>query len=208
MEWQHIDPWANESKANVRWLVRRSGRTEEDCRSAIREARGNLQEALRRLAPTLHVNKFPDWYYLGPFKPVDDPDRDLPIREKDELSPCEIEYETDRKINGERLIAPFNDSNSIGDISGCILVTIGYPQYGDKELGQLQWSLAEAADRIREKVRRSKNPMRNGYFENAIRAIELAKDLFFDRRYEDAQKAAMTADNLLREGNKPRAASP
>ena len=84
---------------------------------------------------------------------------------------------------------------------------IVYAHSANKEFG-VQWSLAQAADRIREKVRRSKNPTRNSHFENAIRAIEMAKDLFFDRQYTEAEKAAWLAEKLLREGNKPHAASP
>jgi hypothetical protein len=207
-EWSHIDPWANESKANLRWLSRRSGATEERCLAALRDAKGNLQLALRRLAPSIVVHKYPDWYYLGPFKVVEDPDRDMPVREKDDLSDYDIENESDRMIDGERLIAPFNDSNTLSDIVGCILAGLGYPKSRDPELnaiGQLQWNLAETTDRIREKAGRGKNAMRNGFFEDAIRVIELAKDLYFDRRYADGEKLIIQAEKLLREGNKTRA---
>src|SRR6516225_8257097 len=201
-QWAHIDPWANETKANLRWLSKRSGAAEKDCLAALRDAKGDLQQALRRLAPSLVIHKYPDWYYLGPFKVVEDPDRDLPVREKDDLSDYDIEKESDRKIDGERLIAPFNDSNSLGDIIGCILVPLGYPKRRDPELtaiGQLQWNLAEATDRIREKIRRSKNTKRNTFFEDAICAIEVAKDLYFDRHYQDGEKLLIQAQKLLRE---------
>jgi hypothetical protein len=196
----HIDPWANESKANLRWLSKRSSASEADCLVALREAKGDLQQALRRLAPSLIVHKYPDWYYLGPFKVVEDPDRDLPVREKQALSDYDIENESDRKIDGERLIAPFNDSNSLGDVIGCILVSLGYPRRRDPEasaIGQLQWHLAEATDRIREKIRRSKNTKRNESFEEAIRAIELAKDLYFERHYEDGEKTTHSSTQLI-----------
>lgn len=206
IDFAHIDPWANESKVNIRWLSRQSGGVETDCLAALKNAKGDLQEALRRLQPSRHFHKYPDWYYLGPFKKVEDPDRDLPVRENTELSAHDIAMETDRNIGGERLIAPFNDANSIGDISGCILSASGYPKYCDPELmacGVLQWNLAQATDRIREKVRRSRNIARNRCFETAIRVIEAAKDLYFDRKYEEAEELLWKAEELLRTSNKP-----
>ncbi|HMF20434.1 MAG TPA: hypothetical protein VKE98_24705, partial [Gemmataceae bacterium] len=202
-----VDPWANESKANLHWLSRRSGCAEDKCLLALREAGGDLQQALRRLVPSGNWRKFPDWYYSGPYKTVGDPDRDLPVRESNELSQYEIDNETDRKIDGERLIAPFNDANSLSDISGCILSPTGHPIFCDLEMaawGHIQANMAEAADRIREKLRRSKNKVRNEFFENAVRLIEIAKDMYFDHRYPEGQACLFEAHRLLQEGNKPK----
>lgn len=202
-----IDPWANESKANVRWLSRRTGFKEADCLAALRDAQGNLQEARRRLLPAVPVHKFPDWYYLGPYRKVDDPDRDLPTRIETELSAHDIAKETDQNFGGERLIAPFNDANSMEDIRGCLLVAGGYPKFGARDLialGMQQGNLAEAADRLRVKIRRSKNVKRNACFEDVIRAVEFAKNLYFDRQYDDGKSVLYQAIMLLQEGNKPK----
>lgn len=201
-----INPWANESKATLRYLSKRSGKPEADCLLALRAVNGNIPGALRQLAPALTIFKYPDWYYPMACQPVDDPDRDLPVPYPKYFESFEWDIDNDRAVLGERLIAPFNDSNSLSDILGCILVASGYPEFGDPELtaiGELQMCLAKAADRIREKLRRNRKPTRATYFENAIRHVEAAKDFYFDREYEKGKEALWTAERLLQEGNKP-----
>jgi hypothetical protein len=175
---------------------------------ALRKARGDVAIAIRALAPWFPPYKFPEWYYLGPYCRVEDPDRDLPNRECLELTAYDRELETDRNIEGERLIAPFNDANSIDEAYGALLSASGYPAFSDAELtstGHLQDSLAMAADRTREKLRRNKNATRATHFENAIRAIELAKDMYFDAKYADGEELIFEAERLLQAGNKGKA---
>jgi hypothetical protein len=206
-----IDPWANESKATLRYLSKRSGQSEGDSLAALRAANGNIPNALRRLNPALTVFKFPEWYYVGPFKMANDPDRDLPIREWDYTGSFEWDIDNDRTVQGQRLIAPFNDSNSLSDVLGCIGYAGGYPEFGLPELkaiGSLQANLARAADRIREKLRRNRNPSRATFFENAIRFVEVAKDVYFDRDYQKGRETLFQAERQLREGNEPRKKGP
>jgi hypothetical protein len=206
MDVPEIDPWANESKATIRYLSKRSKKPEAECLVVLRAAQGSIHDALRQLAPELTVFKYPEWYYVGPYKPVDDPDRDLPVREFEYSSSFEWDIDNDRMVQGERLIAPFNDSNSLSDIIGCVLSAASYPEFADSQLkgiGHLQSSLAQAADRIREKLRRNRNPVRAKFFEDAIRFIELAKDCYFDRKYAEGNEAVWRAEQLLRTGNKP-----
>jgi hypothetical protein len=201
-----IDPWANESKPTLRYLSKRSGKPESDCLVAIRAVNGDIPNALRHLAPGLTIFKFPDWYYPIGCKPVDDPDRDLPFPSMEYDWSFEWEIDNDRMDGGERLIAPFNDSNSLSDILGCIAITSAYPDSCPPELraiGSLQTSLAKAADRIREKLRRNRNPIRASFFEDAIRHVEAAKDYYFDREYTKGRETLWSAERLLREGNKP-----
>jgi hypothetical protein len=202
MQVSEIDPWANESKATLRYLAKRSGRLEADCLAALRMSKGEIPGALRQLNPALDLFKFPEWYYMGPFKLAEDPDRDLPIREWDYTGRFESDADNDRNLQGERLIAPFNDSNSLGDILGCLFSASGYPEHSDPGIGFVQWNLAIAADRVRDKLRRNKNPSRAALFEDAVRHIELAKDLYFDRDYDEGKKSLWLAEKLLRKGNK------
>jgi len=144
---------------------------------------------------------------MGPYVPVADPDRDLPVRGLIDLSDYELEREVDRNIGGQRQIAPFNDANSLDDILGSLISASVYPQFVNAEfaaLGMLQADLAKAADRIREKLRRNKNADRKFAFENAVRAIEMAKDMYFDRRYQDGESLLHHAEKLLTDGNRKR----
>jgi hypothetical protein len=203
--YDHIDPWANESKATLRYLAKRSGVAEQKCLAALRNAQGKIAVAIRELAPWLPSCKFPEWYYLGPYVRVDDPDRDLPNRERLELTDQDRLIERTGNFDGERLIAPFNDANSIEEIYGALGQTWEYPEFVDSglnEIGHLQECLARAADRIREKLSRNKNPIRSKLFCDAIRAIELAKDLYFDREYKRAGDLVFEAEKLLQEGQK------
>ncbi len=160
--------------------------------------------ALARLDPVRQWNKFPDWYYLGPYLPVQDSDLDLPIRGNDALSDHDKDKESDRTIDGERMIAPFNDANSISETLGILFGTSAYPLFGVRSYLLPQTNLAKASDRLRDKIRRSRNPVKNSFFEDAIRMIELAKDMFFDRCYEEGRKLVCSAEKLIEEGNRQR----
>lgn len=60
------------------------------------------------------------------------------------------------------------------------------------------------SDRIRDKIKRNKNPERRELFKMALEATAEAQDAYFDRRYEDGKSAVWKAVNALKEGNRRR----
>ncbi len=207
-----MDPWANASSANIRFIHDRTSASDEVCRDALLQARGDVMAAVKSLAPDLNCTKYLDLYYLGPFARVSDPDKDLPrravssygsyARERDD------EIESDRNIKGEKFIAPYNDANSIDEIYSGLWIAMVYPDdcWDDQERNvypTIQGSLVEIADRIRDKLRRNKNPIRAEYFTRALTDVERAKEAYFVGNYSEGEQLLGSCVDSLMSGNKP-----
>lgn len=201
-----MDIWANASQANIRFLQQRTQASKGACQDALRQVNGNLMDAVRLLNPSLPTLKYHDMYYLRHWERVEEPDQDLPRCDFMPVGGADLDREQDRNISGERLIAPFNDGNSLNDILGGLGVADGYNEYWDDTekyiYPTIQGLLMEVADRIREKLRRNKNAYRAELFGRAVLVVETAKDLFFDHRYDEAKERLWEAQRLLEDGNK------
>lgn len=200
----------NLSRANIRFLCQGSGKPESECRQALINRHGDLMEALRDIKPDALPLKYHEIYYLaGPrFLRVDDPERDLPRRPPLTVDAYYTDVEVSRTVNGERLIAPFNDGNSLSDIKGELYIAESYPNHWEDwarfESPTIQGRLMIIADRIREKLQRNRSIERARLFAAALEHVELAKEAYFDRGFADGCRYLFTAEKLLREGNKRR----
>jgi hypothetical protein len=151
--------------------------------------------------------KFPEWYYGGPFSRVADPNRDLPRRldgaSVDEATIRRIEF--DGNLDGERLVAPFHDANTLHEILASIELVACYPDCWDEDelfyYPTLQGSLAEAEDRIRDRMRRTKATTKLSAYSSALRDVATARLLIAEGRHAEASDLLWGTANLLQESN-------
>ena len=161
--------------------------------------------ALRTLRPECLGSNYHDVYHLGPYRRVEDTDKDLPRR--DSTSVSNDEYVLVKNMSGQRCIPPFRDSNELGDILGGLYVASNYPTWEDWarfEGPTIQGSLLVASDRIRDKLRRNKNPERAEFFQTALLAVRAAADMYFNSKYEAGHELVWKAVHALQEGNRRR----
>lgn len=187
--------------------MQETGRDQTDCESALVQSEGNLMSALALLEPTGERSPFHDAYHLGPYRRVQDPDRDLPKREGN--GPADDSYVMVKNMGGQRCIPPFRDSNELGDILGLLYSANSYPKWEDWmrfEGPTIQGCLMMATDRIRDKIKRNKNPARGALFSEALNAVVAASDLYFDGKYEEASELIWRAVRALQDGNRLRKA--
>ncbi|MFJ1260252.1 hypothetical protein [Cupriavidus sp. CuC1] len=195
-------------KALIRYLATETGKSEDDCSRALASAKGDIMAAHRLLSPAVGLPPYHPAYYLGPFRRVADPDRDLPVREKPlPWDQWDDEYVMVRDMAGQRCIPPFRDTNELGDIQGSLYFASGYPDWEDWakfETPTIQGCLMVVADRIRDKLKRNKIPARGELFKVALDAVQAAQDLYFDGRYEAGGDEVWKAVKALTEGNRLR----
>jgi hypothetical protein len=115
-----------------------------------------------------------------------------------------VEFECDR--GSERIVAPFHDANAVPDILALIELVAMYPEcWSDEELyvfPTLQGALAEAEDRLRDKVSRTENPIRRRLFEAALASVGQARVLIAQECVDDARTLLDESARALQEGNR------
>jgi len=176
-----------------------------DCDRAFEASGSQLMVALRTLRPEYLGSNYHDVYHSGPYRRVEEPDKDLPRR--DSTGAPDDEYLLVRNMSGQRCIPPFRDSNELGDILGGLYVASSYPKWEDWarfEGPTIQGRLLMASDRIRDKLRRNKNLERAGLFETALLAVRAAADCYFISKYEAGEDLVWKAVHALEEGNRRR----
>ena len=193
------------SLAERRFLRQASEASDEECECAFEASGSELMAALRTLRPGYVGSNHHDVYHLGPYRRVEAPDKDLPRR--DSASVPNDEYLSVKNMSGQRCIPPFRDSNELGDILGGLYVASTYPEWEDRERfeGQtIQGALLMASDRIRDKLRRNKNPQREELFQTALLAVRAAADCYFNSKHEAGSELVWKAVHALQDGNRRR----
>jgi hypothetical protein len=152
--------------------------------------------------------RFPDWYYGGPYLRVGNPDADLPRRDPAvPISPeRQARTEFDGAIEGERLIAPFRDANTVECVLGALLQASDYPDTWDDEsryvYPTIQGCLAEIDLRLETKLRNKIGRSRAGWLTLALDRVRKAMQLFATRDCESAKQMVRLAYDLVSSGNK------
>jgi len=154
------------------------------------------------------VLKFPDRYYGGPFVRIENVFRDLPARlpgaTVSEDVRARVEFEGSSE--GERLIAPFHDANALPSILALLESVALFPAcWDDDELylyPTLQGALAEAEDRLRDKVSRAKASSRKRLFETALASVGEARAVVAQENIEKARSILEEAALALQVGNR------
>jgi hypothetical protein len=152
--------------------------------------------------------RYADYYYGGPYICVKNPDCDLPMR--DFFHPItddqRAKVEFDGTLDGERIVAPFGDSNELDDILGLLTVAQGYPESWSEDertrFPTIQGILVEAIDRVATKIRLCKQVRRRSWFNLALEALQEAREYYSTGQYDEGRRAVQGADDLLRKGNK------
>ena len=154
------------------------------------------------------VLRFPLWYYGGPYQRVSNPDSDLPHRDPSvPISPdFRARTEFEGNLQGERLLAPFHDSNSVEDILTELSIATEYPHsWSDEErfvYPTIQGSLAQAVLRLETKLKHEPGRVRASGFTLALNHIHQAAALFAGRNYESARAALQKAHDLIEQCNR------
>lgn len=152
--------------------------------------------------------RFPDWYYGGPFLPVGSPDSDLPVRDAaTPIAPStQARVETDGTQDGERVVAPFGDTNSVDLIVSELDRAAEYPEgWGEDETKRyptIQGLLARARLRIETKLRRRAGKVRANWFGHALEHTLRAAELFAASGYAEGQRHSVEARDLMAQGNR------
>ena len=151
--------------------------------------------------------RFPLWYYGGPFLRIQDPDADLPRRKSSTVPRETLErIEFTGVVNGERLVAPFHDSNSLDEMLGALFLAAGYPESWHEDeryvFPTIQGSLAEVVLRIKTKLARNPGQIRANWFALALEHVREASKLFAARDYAGARERVWQAHDSLQQGNK------
>ena len=153
-------------------------------------------------------DRFREAYYGGPFVRVEHPDRGLPRRDPGVPISDEMRRQVEREgmFEGERLVAPFNDANTIEQIVVEISEAQGYPDSWDDEqrfyFPTIQGCLAEVTDRIEAKLGRNRNATRAKWFGEALELVTEAKSLYSTGDYSTGVDKLRAAQELLEQGNK------
>jgi hypothetical protein len=152
-------------------------------------------------------------YYGGPFLPVAEPDRDLPLRDPATPVPADVQarVEFSGRLNGERIIAPFRDTNSAEDILGQLFVAEGYPVSWEEEerrvFPTIQGLLAEVVDRLIEKMHRAKGP-RRAWLGEAVSCARRAAAEYAGGHYAEGALAVRESAEHIRGSNRQRQRRP
>lgn len=138
---------------------------------------------------------FPNWYYGGPFARVSNPDTDLPVRVDRVVSDAQRERtEQQGVLDGERLVAPFHDGNTVENILGAVLLAMAYPAGWDEDerflYPTIQGLLANIRDRLVEKTGRLRGP-KAARLAKAIPCVQAAAEAYARSEY-DAGCAALS----------------
>jgi hypothetical protein len=147
--------------------------------------------------------RFDEWYYGGPYLRVENPDADLPRRNPSvPLSANFVERtEFDGQIRGERLVAPFHDGNTAGEILGELSFAGDYPNGWDDEeryvYPTIQGMLAIIALRIETKLRRKPGKARADQFALALEHVRSGATLFTAGSYDAAQDQLRIAYDVV-----------
>ncbi len=185
-------------KASLRYLQGVTRKRESQCARSLIENEGDLIESARQLKSSAVKYPYHDYYYMGD-KRVEDPDKDLP-RLMHEPGRAALEHAAKNGMfDGERFVAPFNDSNSYSEIEGHLLASTFYPVWEDWVINSvtIQGSLMELTDRLRDRLRRKPPEVLVKYYLNAIAELQVAKDHYFDGRYYDGNESIMEARKWL-----------
>lgn len=188
-----------------RFLSQESPADAAACDQAFAESGGDLIGALKLLRPDYVGSDYHDVYHFGDFLPVEDPDKDLPRRKGTSPSDDEILRITD--MDGQRCIPPFRDGNALSDILGGLYTAARYPKWQDWQRFDsrtIQGCLLVASDRIRDKLRRNRNPERAEGFTAALRAVRAAADHHFNAEYQAGEALIWEAVHALQAGNRRR----
>lgn len=151
--------------------------------------------------------RFPEWFYGGPYLRVDDPDRDLPRRDGaipiDAQQRARVEF--DGIIEGERIVAPFNDANGMTEILSCLVFLGDYPDWQEERRWQyptVQGLLAETVLRLETKLARNPGKLRTVWFSEGIIRLGSVGQLFATGRYEEATAIVRTVHDNVEQGNR------
>jgi hypothetical protein len=153
--------------------------------------------------------KFPEYYYRGPFLRIQNPDTDLPRRvDGQRVSEATRRHvETTGVVDGERLVAPFGDANTLEEIEGTLLLAAEYPTGWDEEeryqFPTIQGSLAESVDRLRDRARRSAGA-RQRAFKDAMSAVQEAAESYRRGDYPKGEEAVYRAIDALKGASRPK----
>ncbi len=98
-------------------------------------------------------------------------------------------------------MSQFNDSNTLDDILGCVLLAQTWGPQSDFDIHDL---VAEIANRIADKIGRSKNAARRNWFSNALEQVKMAALSYEQNRSIDGEEFLRKAKELLQQGNKAR----
>ena len=93
----------------------------------------------------------------------------------------------------------FNDANSLDDILGCVWLAQTWGPESDFNIHDL---IAEIADRISEKIGRSRNAVRRNWFANALEQVKVAAMSYEQNKCADGEEFLRRAEQLLQQGNK------
>lgn len=185
-------------EASLRYLKGLTRKRASRCARALIESEGDIIEAARQLKPRAVERPYHDYYYMGD-KQVDDPDKDLPVLLHDPDRGSLEHAAKDGMFDGERFVAPFNDSNSYSEIEGRILGSTFYPVWEDWMVNSvtIQGTLMELTDRIRDRLRRKPPEVLVKYYLNATAELQEAKDHYFHGKYYDGNQSILEARKWL-----------
>jgi hypothetical protein len=146
--------------------------------------------------------RFAEWYYGGPFVAVGNPDADLPQRSSGAPIPesTRRHVETEGRVEGERIVAPFRDGNTIEHILSEIQAATGYPNEWPEEdrtvYPTIQGALARIADRLQEKASRSRR-QKAAWLHEALLAIRAAAAAYSASDYRAGGSSLREAEDLV-----------
>ncbi len=153
--------------------------------------------------------RFEAWLYGGPFLRVANPDTDLPIRDPNVALSREHRELTERadSTGPERIVPPFGDANSAGDILSELSLARNYPALWNEEerytYPTIQGLLALVVLRLETKVVvGTGNRIRNAWFSRALEQVKAAQLAFAAGAHARGCTLASEAYQLVEQGNK------
>ena len=152
--------------------------------------------------------RFPEWYYGGPYLRAQDPDADLPRRNPAvPISPdWQANTEFDGMIEGEKLVAPFHDANTVEEILAGLYHAGTYPDYWDDDqryvYPTIQGLLARIVLRLETKIRHKPGRVRTNWFTLALEEVRLASAIFAKGNYDSGRGHIQKAHDLVEQGNR------
>lgn len=158
---------------------------------------------MARLEPEVTRLRFAEWHYGGPFVQVANPDADLPRRASGIPVSEETRrhVETEGRVEGERIVAPFHDGNSLEHILSEIQTAIGYPDDWPEEeravYPTIQGALARIGDRLQEKASRARG-RKATWLQEALLAIRAAAAAYSKSDYRTGASSLREAEDLVR----------
>ena len=146
--------------------------------------------------------RFAEWYYGGPFVAVAKPDADLPRRSSGVPIPEDTRrlVETEGRVEGERIVAPFRDGNTLEHVLSEIQAATGYPDEWPEDdravYPTIQGALARIADRLQERASRSRG-RKAAWLQEALLAIRAAAAAYSASDYRGGASSLREAEDLV-----------